>query len=349
MPPRSLTLGLLAAAALLAPLAPARAADLDENYGYAEAPQEVPVAQSKVEFGTGWYVRGDLGATHGAGVNAGDEPYDSSLYTAVPEMPAVDPVAAAPAQTITVPDGHGGTITTTTPAVSAVPGRLATPARQYQRGIYSGPNQVAPSLNSGSSGAVNYVASLGGGYQFNKWFRSDLIFDFRQPIKSIHQGVGRECITGTAGVGSTPYQYEIPYTATCTPDLQATLKSYDVLINGYLDLGTWYSLTPYVGAGVGLSFGYAASSSRYVQNNGVPYQVSYVDSINNATYYQNWDRAQSKQYYNFAFAFVGGVAYDIFPHTKLDVGYRYTHLGSILGTNVATQEVRAGLRYMIDN
>ena len=58
MPPRSLTLGLVAAAALLAPLAPVRAADLDDNYGYADAPQEVPVVQSKVEFGTGWYVRG---------------------------------------------------------------------------------------------------------------------------------------------------------------------------------------------------------------------------------------------------------------------------------------------------
>ncbi len=343
---RPFLLGLAAAAALLGPAA-ARAADLDDSFSYAEAPEPLP--QAKVEFGTGWYVRGDLGATHGLGVNAGDEPYNTSLYTAVPARPAVAAVAAQPATTRTYVDGTGATITETTPAVAAVPAQPAMPAQQFQRGIFSGPGQTPPGLNAASTGGINYTASLGAGYQFNRWFRSDLIFDFHQPIQSVHQGVGRQCLTGMAGVGPTPYQYEVPYTATCTPDLKATLKSYDILLNGYVDAGTWYGFTPYVGAGLGLSFGYAGATSHYIQNNGVPYNATYVDAINGGTYNQFWDRSVSKQYYNFAYAFMGGVAYDIFPHTKLDVGYRYTHLGQILGTNVATQEVRAGLRYMVDN
>ena len=350
MPLRLSTLGLLAAASLLVTsVTGARAADLDENYGYADAPQDVPVAQSKVEFGTGWYVRGDLGATHGAGVTAGDEPYDTSLYTAVPASPAVTAVAATPATTIMTTNADGTTSTTTYPATAAVAAKAAVAAQQFPRGISQGPGQVPPALNIGSSNSLNYTASLGAGYQFNRWFRADLVFDFHQPVQSTLQGVGRPCITGTAGVGTTPYQYEVPYSTTCTPNLKASLKSYDVLINGYVDLGTWYSLTPYVGAGLGLSFGHAQASSQYIQGNGVSYNVSYIDAINGQTYNQYWDRSQSKQYYNLAFAFMGGVAYDIFPHTKLDVGYRYIHLGEVLGANIATQEVRAGLRYMIDN
>ena len=46
---------------------------------------------------------------------------------------------------------------------------------------------------------------------------------------------------------------------------------------------------------------------------------------------------------------MGGIAIDVYDHTKLDIGYRYLHLGDVLGANLSTQEVRAGLRYMIDN
>ena len=341
---RLLASSLLAFAGLGLAAGPTVAADLDPAYGLIP-----PLQQERVEFGTGWYVRGDIGVTHGLHVSAGDEPYNSNLYTAVPATPAVAAAAAVPATTITVLDPATGTTTTQTfPAVPAVVGSAAVPAVQAPIGIFEGPGQTPPSLTS-AFGGLNYTASLGAGYQFNRWFRADAVFDFHQPVQSSVQGQGRECITGTAGVGTAPYTYEVPYTTTCTPTLKATLKSYDALINGYVDLGTWHSITPYVGAGVGLSFGHAQTSSQYVQGNNAPYNITYTDAINGATYSQNWDRATSVQYYNLAFALMGGFAIDVFDHTKLDIGYRYVHLGSILGTNVATQEVRAGLRYMIDN
>ena len=37
------------------------------------------------------------------------------------------------------------------------------------------------------------------------------------------------------------------------------------------------------------------------------------------------------------------------PHGKVDIGYRYLNDGKVEGLNVNYQEVRAGLRYMIDN
>ena len=65
----------------------------------------------------------------------------------------------------------------------------------------------------------------------------------------------------------------------CTGNYVGKLSSYDVLFNGYLDLGTWYGITPFVGVGAGLSFGHYQTSSTFIQSNGVPYQVTYPGRV----------------------------------------------------------------------
>ena len=340
------------------------AADLDPSYGIIPPSQE-----ERVEFGSGWYVRGDIGLNRGMGVRAGDEPYDTSPYTAVPGVAAVPGVDAVPATTVvtagtvttnkvTNPDGSVTTSTTTTTSPTqgttgsaAIPAKAAIPAQQFQKGVFTGPGSASPNLQT-TSGTLNYTGSLGGGYQFNRWFRADVIFDFHQPVQNSRQGQGVNCVTATVkavdptgGAGL----YEVPYGTTCTPTLKATLRSYDTLVNGYIDLGTWHSITPYIGAGIGLSFGHATTSSNYIQGNGASYNVTYADALSGTAANQYWDRSQSRQYYNLAFAFMAGISIDVFDHTKFDIGYRYLHLGSVFGTNLATQEVRGGLRYMIDN
>ena len=264
----------------------ASAADLDPGYAQIPLPQE-----EKVEFGSGWYVRGDLGVTRGQSATASDEPYYSNSV---------------------------------------------------------GPGTVAPSLSGAPSHTLRYDATLGGGYQFNKWFRADVTFDFHQPTISASQGASHNCVTGTYknadGISETSQN------SICTPTLKASLKGYSALVNGYVDLGTWYNVTPYVGAGVGMSFGHASASSTYIQNNNVPYAgISYVDALSGTNVVKNWDRSQGSQYYNLAFALMGGVSIDVSDHAKLDIGYRYLNLGQILGTNQYTHEIRAGLRYMLDN
>lgn len=73
---------------------------------------------------------------------------------------------------------------------------------------------------------------------------------------------------------------------------------------------------------------------------------------------QNWNFSTSTQKLNFAFALMGGVAYDLTSNMKLEVGYRYVNFGSFSGISslsgalfsnqITTQEIRVGLRYMID-
>ena len=286
---RTTTFRLLVAAALLAPaLSVVRAADLDENYGYADAPQEVPVAQTKVEFGTGWYVRGDLAAV---------------------TLPKV--------QT------QGVTFDTTNPA--AIP--------------------LAPTLTFGHDTDVGYTASLGAGYSFNRWFRSDVIFDFHEPVRSAYDGNALTCPGSFNAAGQIQQEG-------CQPHYGGSLKTYDVLVNGYVDLGTWYNLTPYVGAGVGLGFGYYSSSVKFTQSDGTSYNISPTDPTTGTTYHEDFDKIASGNFFNLAFALTAGLSFDVYPHTKIDVNYRYLNLGRIPGSSGATlyeHEARAGLRYMIDN
>jgi opacity protein-like surface antigen len=80
------------------------------------------------------------------------------------------------------------------------------------------------------------------------------------------------------------------------------------------------------------------------------YGPSYTDQSGGTTT-PNFNRTISGTYYNFAYAAMAGAAIDVFSHTKLDIGYRYLNLGSISGISgtLYSHEVRAGVRYMIDN
>jgi opacity protein-like surface antigen len=302
---RHLVLSVLVASSLGAAVmpGPAFAADLDPPFlGSQQDPPD------RVDFGTGWYIRGDLGATRLPSVSVG--------------APSGLPTASANG-TITNPNAN--------------------------------PSAPTASVRNGSD--IGYTASLGAGYQFNSWLRADLIGDFNKPVVS----------TSSSGGGAVPCVTAVNYpTSTttgaivdnptyanggCTGAYSAKLSSYDVLANIYVDLGKWYGITPYVGAGIGMGFGHYATSSAFTMANGNPYQVTYSDAYFNTSFYQNFNRQSSGTYYNFAWALMGGFAIDVFSHTKLDIGYRYRDLGSVPGLsgNLTSQEVRAGVRYMIDN
>lgn len=293
---RRLTSGLLAATALMIPLAFAQAADLDD-YSYADTPQEVPVAvlpQTKVEFGTGWYVRGDIAAT------------------SIPKVGAT------------------------------------TPTNGVSNGIFY---DNAPALLFSNGNRVGYTASLGAGYSFLNGFRADFVADFHQPISSSYDGAPYLCQNGFGlnPATTSTLQTSYPTYGTCTGHYKATLHSYDVLANGYYDIGHWYGVTPYIGAGVGLAFGHYSTASTYTQADGSSYNIVITDPVSSSSYHIYQDRFASGNYYNFAFALTAGFSYDIFPHTKLDINYRYLNEGRVYGAALYEHEARVGLRYMIDN
>ena len=204
---------------------------------------------------------------------------------------------------------------------------------------------------------------MGAGYAFNNFFRADVTADFHQPV-GVKQYNNFYTATSTNGyinnngkcqLGYAAYtsvdipNFTEPYYENCSSSNQASVTSFDVLVNGYIDIAHWSIFTPYVGAGVGLSFGHFSTAVSYYNPDGSPYNTYFSVPGNSITLHGYHDARYSGNYYNPAFAAMAGLAIDIFPHTKLDLGYRFVYLGKVLGATLTTNEARAGLRYMIDN
>jgi opacity protein-like surface antigen len=172
--------------------------------------------------------------------------------------------------------------------------------------------------NGVTSRTFDNAVSAGGGFGYKeRWFRTDLTVDYGAPAK----------FNGTTQSSSAQPQY--------TTSIDATT----MLINGYLDLGTWAGLTPYVGAGIGASLlrTYDYRNSALPAGELVPLQPKW----------------------NLAWAATAGVSYRVLPSWAIDVGYRYLSLGTALSgpqstgsptafRNLSAQEVRVGFRFLID-
>jgi len=168
------------------------------------------------------------------------------------------------------------------------------------------PNPVDNSLGKGMT------ASLGAGIK-SAWLRTDVTIDYASPMK--YEG-----------------------TVVAAGDTTAKIQPTTGLLNGYLDLGTWYRLSPYIGAGAGVAYvrvtDYAGPAPPLTGDTG-------------------------KKQWNFAYAGMAGVAVAISHNLMVDVGYRYLNIGDVktgsdaFGAmtfkNVAAHEARVGLRWSFDD
>ena len=121
-------------------------------------------------------------------------------------------------------------------------------------------------------------------------------------------------------------------------DTTAKIQAATALFNGYIDLGTWYRISPYIGAGAGVAY---ARVLDYASTRRRPYPATPADQ------------------WKFAYAAMAGIAIAIAPNVMLDVGYRYLNFGDVkTGSdasgamtfrNVAAHEVRVGLRWSFDD
>lgn len=111
-------------------------------------------------------------------------------------------------------------------------------------------------------------------------------------------------------------------------DLDAKLEAYTAMVSGYWDITKWNGFTPYVGAGIGVSY-----------NN--------LHDINLPAAQNSNGRV------DFAYQLMAGVSYDITPNLTVDAGYRYIDLGKakakgadpIKVDNLESHDFRVGLRY----
>lgn len=186
--------------------------------------------------------------------------------------------------------------------------------------------------------------SLGGGigYQLNNWLRLDGTVDYRNDAR----------FNATSSASNYVNGFSVDH---------AKLESTTFLVNGYVDLGSWSGVTPYLGAGIGVA------QNRFQDYSGqavfYPTQANkdafFIPQTATGNVIPPASLIPAGTTYNLAWALMGGVVVDVGSGFKVDLGYRYTHLGDArtkldtfgIGTKLKTidaHEARIGLRYMID-
>jgi len=333
------------AAAALAGIAmastPSLAADL---FGTAPPPMSFPENGPMVEVGSNWYLRGDVGYA------------SETEATVVPWaglIPAIQTDPLTHASFVNAPIGDAS----------------------HNVGVTRGFDQTTQGVNF----------DIGVGYRVNNFLRLEATYNYwRGPSLSYSQGT--LCPATTTPVSNmvvippstTPTSVPVGYLwepVACTGYLHATQYNNTVLANAYLDLGTYWGLTPYVGGGAGLNANVISGSTRFYNNSdGSPFLGNTLSSgapnvwvvqtgvdgnkypiytplstqpqVDFAT--QNWNRNFSSTRYSIAAALMAGFAYQLSPSATLDVGYQYLS-ADLSGANRSTlQQFRIGIRYMAD-
>lgn len=135
---------------------------------------------------------------------------------------------------------------------------------------------------------------IGIGYQFNQWVRFDVTGEYRG--KAGFHALDRYADSGCPA-------------AFCTNDYSANKSEWVALANVYFDLGTWWSITPFVGAGVGVGQIF----------------IEHFRDVNVIAAGGGW--ADTGSHTNFAWALHAGLAYKATPNFAIVASYRYLNLG----------------------
>ena len=205
--------------------------------------------------------------------------------------------------------------------------------RNTNAALYSGLNSFQETTGFDTGG----LYQLGAGYQFNHWFRVDVTGEYRGSA-NFH---GLDLISfpnaGTTGFGSDVYT--------------ASKSEWLFLVNAYADLGTWYCITPYIGAGVGTA---RVQIANFLDQG--------VASLAGGGVGPSLVSAATGSQWNFAWALHAGLSYQVTQNMAVDLGYSYVNLGN--GTtgvdsafdhsagghvfqfhNITSQDVKLGVRW----
>ena len=146
------------------------------------------------------------------------------------------------------------------------------------------------------------IFGLGIGYVVNNWLRVDVTGEHRNKAAfkatGSYSGLANFC---NGGVG------------TCFDVNSGNISSSVFMANAYVDLGTWWCLTPFIGAGVGGAYNRISG----IQDNGIisTGSVGFGYGSDNSA----WTLAWNVQ---------AGLTYNVNDNLKIDFSWRYLNLGS---------------------
>jgi opacity protein-like surface antigen len=180
------------------------------------------------------------------------------------------------------------------------------------------------------------ILGFGVGYELNNWLRFDVTGEYR--TKALFKAKGS-------------YTEFCPGGGICFDINEGNYSAAVFMANAYVDLGTWWCLTPYIGAGVGGAYnritGIEDLGLENIYSPGFGYAP--LDSA-------SWNLAWNVQ---------AGLTYNVSNNFKVDFSWRYLNLGSPQSAvvncqntdacpgafytlkDMTSQDFRIGLRWML--
>jgi opacity protein-like surface antigen len=147
--------------------------------------------------------------------------------------------------------------------------------------------------------------NAGAGYQFNDFLRSDLTVDYFATTLKGNSDWDVPCtfVTENGDYGACKYK-------------QQDMTALSLLANGYADLGTYLGLTPYVGAGAGVSYvKWSKVEQTRLCTNSDCTGIDFTAADNEGS--ESW---------RFTYALMAGLSYDVAERVKMDFGYRFSKI-----------------------
>lgn len=143
------------------------------------------------------------------------------------------------------------------------------------------------------------LVDFGLGYQVNNWLRFDVTAQYRAAAQF-------------KAVGS--YTNFCPGGANCFDNYNGQHAAEVFLANAYVDLGTWWCLTPFIGAGVGGAYNNIST-------------LTDTGMIADGTSALGYSSANNSSW-TFAWATHAGLAYNVSNNLKLEFAWTYLNMGS---------------------
>jgi opacity protein-like surface antigen len=199
-------------------------------------------------------------------------------------------------------------------------------------GALGGSDILNGKLGNGFSGGV------GVGYQITDYLRGELSADYFSKSKFTGSTAGNPCAIN--GVLITAVNG-------CISRDADSYSALSLMANAYVDLGTFSGITPYVGAGIGVT------QIKWTGLNNTECEAANPANCNPAIVHRGGQGLRATA------ALMLGASYDITCNLKADLGYRFRHVSGGRHFDYAvnagpgehkalkTHEVRTGLRYAI--
>ena len=156
---------------------------------------------------------------------------------------------------------------------------------------------------------------LGVGYNFNDWLRFDVTGEYRTAAAFKALGSYTGSYAGSLCTPGSGYS--------CFDNYEGNFSAAVFMANAYVDLGTWWCLTPYIGAGVGTAYDRISGVQDvgYLPSGAPGFGYTYNDS-------STWNLAWNAQV---------GLTYNVSDNLKIDFSWRYLDMGSPGSANIYCQ------------